>query len=101
MINLIMILFYKLPKVASSRLSVLRKCYWSERCKELIIKKGVDCKGLVDNLSKILMRSSMKNMMKICKLLSEVEYRLSIGCSDAVQIGAIVSAFIFNKGESD
>jgi replication factor C subunit 3/5 len=55
---------------------------------------SVDGIGLLENISSMLIKSDIKNKLEICKQLADIEYRLSQGCSDAVQINAIIAAFI-------
>lgn len=68
-----------------------------EGCRERIEKEGVDCVGLINNITQTLIKSGLKNKMQICKELAEVERRLSAGCTDAVQMNAIIAAFLINR----
>lgn len=66
-------------------------------CISKINKYEVDCLDLIIKLFEILEKSEIKNKLLISKSLSDIEYKLAIGCSDVVQINAVVAAFILNR----
>ncbi len=75
-----------------------------DSCKKFILEKGLDVGALVSNLSEILIRSMqgkdlkyIKNRLNIIKLLADLEQRIDNGCSDSVQLNALIAAFILNK----
>lgn len=70
-----------------------------EQCKERISGIDIDCVGLINNVLNILMRSDIKNKMQICRELASIEVRLAEGCTDNVQMGAIIASFILNRNE--
>ena len=70
-----------------------------EQCREHISSADVDCVGLISNIVDILMKSDIRNKMQICQDLASIEARLSEGCTDGVQAGAIVGSFILNRNE--
>ncbi|KAH9412080.1 hypothetical protein HK407_02g03040 [Ordospora pajunii] len=71
-----------------------------ELLSSVIFEHGLDCADLVSNLCDIVSASNLKNKMKILKDLSDVEYRVSIGCSEDLQINAIIGTFILNRDDS-
>lgn len=68
-----------------------------EYCKNKIEKYEIDCVDFINKISKLLIDSTLSKKMEILKLLGEVEQRLAIGCTDQVQINAIIGAFILNR----
>ncbi|CAD25060.1 DNA REPLICATION FACTOR C (ACTIVATOR 1) SUBUNIT [Encephalitozoon cuniculi GB-M1] len=58
---------------------------------------SMDCDALLGNLGELVRESKMRNKMKILKEMSDIEYRKSIGCSEKVQLDAIISIFILNR----
>lgn len=66
-------------------------------CKNKIAEYGIDCLDLINKISVILEKSNMRNKMEIYKQLADVEYKLAMGCSDVVQINAVISIFILNR----
>lgn len=68
-----------------------------EGCQSKLSKSDVDCNDLINKLSRILVRSSMEGKMEILRQLADIEYKLAIGCTDRVQINAVIAAFILNR----
>lgn len=68
-----------------------------EKCKSEILRSEADCTELISKLSQILIKSSLKNKMEILRELGDIEYRLAIGCTDIVQLNAIIAAFLLNR----
>lgn len=66
-------------------------------CLKKIESENIDCLDLVVKISAILVTSSIKKMLEILRLLGDVEQRLSAGCSDKIQVGSVISAFILNR----
>ncbi|KAM0676225.1 Subunit of heteropentameric Replication factor C (RF-C) [Gurleya vavrai] len=58
---------------------------------------SIDCECLVANLGEMCAKSDVKNKMKILKHLADLQYRLSLGCSDELQLNAMLSIFIKNR----
>lgn len=58
---------------------------------------SVDCESLVANISEVLIRSSVRNKMMMLKCLSDIQYRLSIGCSEEIQLDSFLSVFILHR----
>lgn len=59
------------------------------------IDKGISLQILLKEINSILMRMEWGNSTKIflTKRLCELEYRMSIGCSEKLQLGSLVGAF--------
>lgn len=68
-----------------------------EGCRSRLLKFDVDCTDLINKLSQLLGRSLMKNKMEILGQLADIEYKLAIGCTDLVQLNAVIAAFILNR----
>ncbi|KAM0671575.1 small subunit of replication factor C [Ordospora colligata] len=68
-----------------------------EMLNSVVFEYRLDCNDLVSNLCDIVSRSNLRNKMKILKNLSDVEYRASIGCSEDLQLNAIIGTFILNR----
>lgn len=66
-------------------------------CKSLIDNYQVDCLDLIYKIALLLAKSDIKNKMAIFKNLADIEYRLAMGCSDPIQINAVISSFILNR----
>lgn len=67
-------------------------------CVKQINQNDMDCLGLLRVLTPLVIQSNMNRKMSICKALAEIEDRLGSGCSDQVQMRAIVATFILNRG---
>lgn len=65
--------------------------------KRELIKHQINCESLIDGICELVKKSDMKNKMKILKGLCDIEYRKSIGCSETIQLNAIIGLFILNK----
>ncbi|KAI5151305.1 replication factor C subunit 3/5 [Enteropsectra breve] len=63
-------------------------------CQKLISEGG---KELISELVDLLVKSKLKNKFKICKILAEVEERVSNGCNEKIQNNAIIGAFVLNR----
>ncbi|WUR03710.1 replication factor C subunit 3 (RFC3) [Vairimorpha necatrix] len=55
--------------------------------------KSVDLLSIIGHLCEYVVKSKMKNKMKILKLMSEIECRTSLGCNENVQLKALISVF--------
>lgn len=66
-------------------------------CREKVKQHEVDCAELVSKVSALLADSALGKKMEMLKLLGETEYRLSVGCSDRVQLNSVIAAFILNR----
>lgn len=58
---------------------------------------GTDSIGILYGLSSLLMKSPLPQRFEISQELAEIEYRLHAGCSDPVQLHAIISAFLRHR----
>lgn len=60
-------------------------------------KEGYSIMDMVTQMSEIIvsLEISAKSKSFVLQKLADVEYRLSIGCDEKLNIGAIVSAFQF------
>lgn len=68
-----------------------------ESCQDRISREGLDCGELINGIVDLVVGSEMKNKLKICKDLADIEQRLAAGCSESVQMNAIISTFILNR----
>lgn len=68
-----------------------------DECRNMIVKSSVECNDLINKLSVKLIRSGITNKMMIIKQLADVEQRLAIGCTEKIQMNAIIAAFISNR----
>lgn len=66
-------------------------------CRSMIVKAFVECNDLINKLSAKLIRSNVKNKMTILRQLADVEQRLAVGCTEKIQMNAIIAAFISNR----
>lgn len=59
------------------------------------VEKGLSLQILLKEINNILMRTDWSNQTKmfLTKRLCELEYRMSLGCSEKLQLGALVGAF--------
>ena len=59
------------------------------------VEKGLSLQILLKEINNILMKTDWSNPTKIflTKRLCELEYRMSLGCSEKLQLGALVGAF--------
>ncbi|KAI5169525.1 replication factor C subunit 3/5 [Pancytospora epiphaga] len=68
-----------------------------DSCLKVIEEAEIDCVGLINGISNVLLGSSLKQRLRIVQDLAEIESRLAKGCSEAIQVRAIVSAFILHR----
>lgn len=78
--------------------------YWSptkvgivnEEINDIRRNKGISLVSLLKDISEILVRSDTPGNMKgnLYKRMAEIEYRLSIGCSEEKQLASLIGAFI-------
>lgn len=66
-------------------------------CVDLKEKYSIDCESLVTNLAEIILESTDNNKMTKLKYLSDIQYRLSLGCSEMIQLNAFVGVFNVTK----
>lgn len=66
-----------------------------EKIEMIKIEKGLSMQILLKELNLILMKTEWAQESKIflIKRLCELEYRMSIGCSEKIQLGALVGGF--------
>ncbi|KAM0678365.1 Replication factor C (RF-C) subunit [Binucleata daphniae] len=55
---------------------------------------SIDCETLILQLSELVVNSELKQKMKILKEMSDLQYRLSIGCNENIQLRALISTFL-------
>lgn len=67
------------------------------KIKCMISMYSLDCEFLMRQLAEYVRKSKLRKKMKILKLLSDVEYRRSFGCSNEVQINGCIGIFIVNR----
>lgn len=68
-----------------------------DECKSKIEKYEVECVELISKISPMLVNSDVKKKMEILKLLSEIEHRLALGCTNFIQINTFIGAFIAHR----
>lgn len=68
-----------------------------DSCKARLAKEGIDCVGLLNALAVRLLKSCGQQKLEILASLADVESRLSQGCSEAIQLQAIIAAFILSQ----
>lgn len=68
-----------------------------DECKSKIEKYEVECVELISKISPMLVNSDVKKKMEILKLLSEIEHRLALGCTNFIQINTFIGAFITHR----
>lgn len=68
-----------------------------DQSKDLIKKSDIECVDLIKKLSAILVKSNLNKKMEILKQMSDIEHRIALGCTDIVQVNALVGAFILNR----
>ncbi|KAM0681516.1 Subunit of heteropentameric Replication factor C (RF-C) [Glugoides intestinalis] len=66
-------------------------------CLLSINRSQVDCADLITNITNILVNTSLPNKMEILKQLADIEQKLTIGCSELVQLNALIGAFISKR----
>lgn len=64
---------------------------------EITRSYSMDVNTILQEISLCVRDSSLLNKMNILKCLSDIEYRVSLGCSQSIQSKAIVGAFITNR----
>ncbi|VDN97102.1 unnamed protein product [Rodentolepis nana] len=66
-----------------------------KKISEIKMEKGIALQDIVSELSPLIMRLKMPDSIKIglVTMLSEVEYRMSYGASEKLQLGALCAAF--------
>lgn len=62
-------------------------------CDDLRVKYSLDCESLVNNVSEIILKSEDPRKMEKLKMLSDIQYRLSLGCSEEIQFNAFIGVF--------
>lgn len=74
------------------------KCVKFDDLVEKAIKIGilVDSETFLRKIGEIVVKSDQKNKMKILKKLSDIEYNITLGCSQRIQIMAMVGIFYTN-----
>jgi replication factor C subunit 3/5 len=75
----------------------IQKAY--EEINELRRNKGVSLVSLLKDISEILININSPGNMKgnIYKRMAEIEYRLSIGCSEEKQLASLIGAFVESR----
>lgn len=68
-----------------------------DECKLKIAKCEVECAELISKISPIVVNSTLKNKLSMLKLISEIEHRLAMGCSNIIQINSFIGAFIIYR----
>lgn len=63
-------------------------------CRKLKETYSIDCDGLINNLVDIIVKSKSHHKMKLLKLLSDIQYRLAQGCSEEVQLNAVIGLLL-------
>lgn len=68
---------------------------------DIKIKKGVALQDIIEELHLLLLSYDLDDIIfaKIVQRLAEIEFRLSKGCNDELQVGALVAAFHFLREE--
>ena len=58
--------------------------------------KGISLVSLLKDISDILIRASLPGNMKgnLYKRMAEIEYRLSLGCSEEKQLASLIGGFV-------
>lgn len=58
--------------------------------------KGISLVSLLKDISDILVKADMPGNMKggLYKRMAEIEYRLSLGCSEEKQLSSLIGAFV-------
>ncbi|KAF7684146.1 Replication factor C subunit 5 [Astathelohania contejeani] len=74
-----------------------RKDIIQSKIKMLMDIYSLDLDTIITQLSELVIKSDMKNKMKIIKELAAIEYNLSIGCGNSIQMNGVVAAFLGNK----
>lgn len=90
--------FYGMPKddVFIEIFNSLKSDSFDE-CKSKILKNELECTELINKISPLLMKSNLNKKMEIFKLISEIEHRLSVGCTNVIQINSFIGAFIIHR----
>ncbi|EJW04947.1 hypothetical protein EDEG_00064 [Edhazardia aedis USNM 41457] len=63
-------------------------------CQVIKDKYSIDCDALITYISGLIVKSDILKKMQILKILSDIQYRLSLGCSQEIQMAAFISCFI-------
>ncbi|KAM0687479.1 Replication factor C (RF-C) subunit [Conglomerata obtusa] len=72
-------------------------CDFNDLCNEarnLKNRYSIDCETLILNVAEMLVKSNLERKMEMLKILSDIQFRLSIGCSEELQLNATLSVFI-------
>jgi replication factor C subunit 3/5 len=59
--------------------------------------KSIDLSNVLKNIAEFVKSSSLTNKMRILKELNDLEYRLSLGCNENLQMNALISSFILYR----
>lgn len=66
-------------------------------CMAVISKYDVDCVSIIGGILDLIIASDLKNKMLIITELAAIEKRLAQGCSETLQLKAVVGTFILNR----
>nr|AHW68401.1 putative replication factor C small subunit [Nosema pernyi] len=59
--------------------------------------KSIDLGNVINYIAEFVKSSSLSNKMRILKELNDLEYRLSLGCNENLQMNALISVFILYR----
>lgn len=65
-----------------------------ERINCMVDRHSLDCIEILNSMTNYVRSSEMKNRMVLLNQFAEIEYRLSLGCSQNMQLMALAGAFI-------
>lgn len=68
-----------------------------DQCRDKILKSELECTELICKISVILIKSNLNKKMQILTALSDIEHRLALGCTNAIQINSFIGAFILHR----
>lgn len=87
-------------KVFNDIYQILMTSSFAQCKKECIFLKdkySIDCESLISNISEIVINSLDKRKLEKLKLMSDIQYRLSLGCSQEIQLNAFISVFLLTS----
>ncbi|EQB59859.1 replication factor c subunit 5 [Vairimorpha apis BRL 01] len=64
---------------------------------EIKNNKSIDLLSIITEITNFILQSDLKSKLIILKKLSEIEYRLNLGCNEIVQINALIGIFILYR----
>ncbi|KAF9763463.1 Replication factor C subunit 5 [Nosema granulosis] len=59
--------------------------------------RSIDLGNILLYIGELVKNSKLSNKMKILKEMNDLEYRLSLGCNENLQMNALIGAFVLNR----